>query len=166
MDATEFNTIIGIIGGIVGVVGIVVTIRGFCTKKVITVSSKTKVYASHFMKGSFSFDYSNNNGLFSIGETPFLFNTKWSKASNTSIYAYKDGAEIDAIALLKAPVDIEHLTHFDADFSSRVRTAKIGDAILWRNTNGNYAVTKIISIKDDTRGDSKDQLECEYVILK
>lgn len=166
MDATTFNTIIGVLGGIIGIVGIIVTIRGLCTKKVITISSKTKVYASHSINGSFSFNYSNNNGLFSIGKTPFLFNTKWSKASNTSIHAYKDGAGIDSIALLKAPVDIKHITCLEADFSSRVRTAKIGDAILWKNTNGNYAVTKIISIKDDTRGDAEDQLECEYVIIK
>lgn len=118
------------------------------------------------MKGKIVFNYSNNNGVFSIGESPFLFNTMWTKASNTSIYAYKDGAGIDSIALLKAPVDMEHITCLEADFSSRVRTVKVGDAILWKNTDGNYALTKVINIKDDTRGDDEDQLECEYIILK
>jgi hypothetical protein len=58
------------------------------------------------------------------------------------------------------------LDYIDADFSSRCRTAQIGDAIIWKNINGYYAVTKIISIKDDSRGDSIDELECQYVIFK
>lgn len=40
------------------------------------------------------------------------------------------------------------------------------DAVVWKNINGYYAVTKIVSIKDDSRGDTRDELECQYVIFK
>lgn len=58
------------------------------------------------------------------------------------------------------------ITSVEADFSSRCRTPVIGDAVIWKNLSGKYALTKIIQIKDDTRGDLSDELECEYVILK
>lgn len=68
---------------------------------------KTSVYCSPLKKGTFTFDYSNNNGEYTIGEGDKLFRTKWSKASNTSIHAYKDGVGIVAIALVKKIDDIE-----------------------------------------------------------
>ena len=95
-----------------------------------------------------------------------FFTTKWSKASNTSIHAYSDSTDIDSIALIKNVKDLSSLNLIDADFSSRCRTAQIGDAVVWKNINGYYAVTKIVSIKDDSRGDTKDELECKYVIFK
>ena len=30
---------------------------------------------------------------------------------------------------------------------------------------GNYAITKIISIKDDTRGSDHDELTCNYIVI-
>ena len=84
----------------------------------------------------------------------------------TAVFTNKDGAGVEAIAIIKGPVDINSISSIEGDFSSRVRTPKIGDAIIWKNSNGKYAITKILNIKDDTRGDLSDELECEYVILK
>ena len=67
---------------------------------------------------------------------------------------------------IKNVKDLSNLNLIDADFSSRCRTAQIGDAVAWKNINGYYAVTKIVSIKDDNRGDTRDELECQYVIFK
>lgn len=166
MDETTLNTIVGIVGGIIGVISVIITVISMRAKKVVTISTKSKIYASPGKEGRFVFDYSNNNGQYTIGSEPYLFCTKWSKASNTSIHAYKDGAGIEAIAIIKGPVDINSISSIEGDFSSRVRTPKIGDAIIWKNLNGKYAITKILNIKDDTRGDLSDELECEYVILK
>ena len=99
MSATWVNTIVGIVGIIVGIVGTLATIWAISKKKTITIVKKTSVYCSPLKKGTFTFDYSNNNGEYTIGEGDKLFRTKWSKASNTSIHAYKDGVGIVAIAL-------------------------------------------------------------------
>lgn len=121
-------------------------------------------YSNPKKSGQFTFDYSNNNGEFTIGYDKNTFVTKWSKASNTSIYAYKDGTGIIAIARIKAPAELQDALNYPCDFSSRCRTPQIGDIIIWKNEHGNYAGTKIISIKDDTRGADHDELTCEYII--
>lgn len=152
-----------IVGGII--VGIALD-KIKINRRTITISMTSRNYVSPYNSGSFVFNYSNNNGCFAIGQKEKIFTTKWSKASNISIHAYSDSTDIDSIALIKNVNDITNLDYIDADFSSRCRTAQIGDAIIWKNVNGYYAVTKIISIKDDSRGDSIDELECQYVIFK
>ena len=132
---------------------------------VVALSQTTKVYACEAEQGSFTFDYSNNDGKFTIGKDEYLFTTEWSKASNRSIHACSDSSNIDSIARIKAPCTLskEKLTG-EYDFSSRCRTPNIGDIIIWKNIFGNYAATQIIAISDDTRGANHDELTCEYVI--
>ena len=132
---------------------------------VVALSSTTKVYACEAKQGSFTFDYSNNDGKFTIGKDEYLFTTEWSKSSDRSIHAYSDSSNIDSIARIKAPCTLskEKLTG-EYDFSSRCRTPNIGDIIIWKNIFGNYAATQIIAISDDTRGANHDELTCEYVI--
>ena len=67
MDLTNINTVVGIVGAIIGVIGIVVTVISFVRKKTITISTKTKLYVNPGDKGAFVFDYSNINGLYTIG---------------------------------------------------------------------------------------------------
>lgn len=166
MDPTNINSIIGIVGGVIGIIGIVITIISFVRKKTITISRKTRLYINPGDKGAFVFDYSNNNGLYTIGTGENLFNTKWSKASNTIIHAYNDGQGIDSIALIRGPIELSTINNVEGDFSSRCRDASIGDVIIWKNKHGKYALTKICKIQDDTRGDKEDMLECEYLILR
>lgn len=137
--------------------------RGVALSKII--ESKGNSYCSPEARGTFTFDYSNNNGEYVIGEGDAMFRTRWSKASNTSIHAYKDGKGIVAIALLKNAGEIESIHTIEGDFSSRVRTPRIGDAIVWKNEKDKYAITKIVSIKDDTRGDDHDSLTCDYLVF-
>jgi len=122
-------------------------------------------YSNNALKGTFKFDYSNNNGEYTIGEGLYTFITKWSKASDKSIHAYKDAKGIKEIALLKGCVDLNNIKEIECDFSSRCRTPNIGEAIVWKNVNDKYAITKIISIKDNSRNATKDELECEYIIF-
>lgn len=115
---------------------------------------------------SFSFDYSNYDGEIVIGTGEYQFTTKWSKASDTSIHAYKDAADIDSIALIKGPREWADIIHEELNFTSRCRTPKIGDIVIWKNNHGKYAATKIVSIADDTRGAEHDNLTCEYIIFE
>lgn len=123
-------------------------------------------YHSPTLTGQVTFDYSNNDHRFAIGEGHWFFETRWSKASNVSIHAYRESPSIGALALAKGEREIASINVADLDFSSRVRTAHVGDTVVWRNVNGIYAATKILAIKDDTRGNDQDELSFEYVILQ
>lgn len=114
-----------------------------------------------------SFDYSNNDGDYIIGVGEYSFATKWSKASDKCIYAYKDSLRDGYIGLVKNPGLInDAYTLKDIDFTSRTRTAFVGDTVVWINSYRNIALTKVISIKDQSRNDSQDLLEFEYKVLK
>ena len=130
------------------------------------VMKKEEAFYSPEKKGTFTFDYSNNNGEYVIGEGDALFRTRWSKASNKSIWAYKDGKGMAAIACLKDVVDIEAINTSEGDFSNRYCKPKIGDAIVWKNDKGKYAITKVVSIKDNTRGSERDELTCDYIVFE
>lgn len=144
-------------------------IKSCSDKMFINEVSMTNItYTSTNKVDTIEFDYSDNDGEFTIGEDEYLFNTQWSKASDTSIYACSDGANIEKIALIKnknikefenGSLDISKL-----NYSSRCRTAHIGDIIVWINKQGNLACTKVLEIKDDTRGSENDYLKFEYEI--
>jgi len=118
------------------------------------------------LQGIVTFDYSNNNGRFSIGDGFHLFETNWTKGSDTTIHALNDPSSIEAIALVKEVEvisDIRDATAFD--FSARHRTPSTGQIVIWKNMNGIYAATKLVAIKDDSRGAGSDELSFEYRIL-
>ncbi len=123
-------------------------------------------YRDKRLRGTATFDYSNNDHRFAIGEGLYLFETRWSKASDERIHAYRGSSSIEAIALAKGAREIRDVTDATAyDFSSRVRSSRLGQIVVWRNLNGLYAATKIIAISDDTRGAARDELTFEFVIL-
>lgn len=137
-------------------------------KKIKQILDKDNIdtkYLSKSLTGRVVFDYSNNNGSFNIGNGFFFFETKWSKASNVSIHAYKDGRSIDSIALAKGfneIIEIKDANMFD--YSSRCRSPQKGQIIIFKNKNGIYSAIKVIDIKDDSRHDEKDEIIFEYVI--
>lgn len=134
--------------------------------KISMTDSNENLYVNENDKGTFTFDYSNNNGEYTLGKDEYTFVTKWSKASDTSIHAYKDKLGVNgAIARIKKPNEYPSNLNQEWDFSSRARTAELGDIIIWKNNNGKYAATKVVSIKDDSRGDKHDELTCEYFIF-
>ena len=123
-------------------------------------------YHSRKLQGIVTFDYTNNNHRFALGEAQHLFETMWSKASNTAIHAYSDAPSIGALALAKDATAISEVIDAQAlDYSSRVRTAQHGQVVVWRNVNGLYAATRVVGIKDDSRGDATNELIIEYVLL-
>ena len=138
------------------------TAKEYAQQRFIPGSEK---YVSPAPKGKVTFDYSNNNGKYSIGSDACMFETKWSKASDRSIYILNDPPSIRAVALVKDKQEISSID--DAriyDGSSRIRTPNIGQIVLLQNTNGLFAALKILDIKDDTRGSQFDELTFEYVI--
>ena len=114
------------------------------------------------LKGRVSFDYSNNNGSYTIGSGELAFETKWSKASDTSIHLYKDPPSIAGVALAQGASRISDVSNAATyDMSSRSRTPQEGEVVVLKNNHGNYAALLIIDIKDRTRNDAIDELTFE-----
>ena len=122
-------------------------------------------YVSPATKGTVTFDYSNNNGQYAIGQGELMFETAWSKASNTSIHLYNDPQSIRTVSVVKDTTSINEIKDARVyDSSSRSRTIHINQLAILQNSNGFYAAIKILSIKDDTRGDKNDEITFEYFI--
>lgn len=138
------------------------TIKEFAQQKFIPSNEK---YTSPAKIGKVTFDYSNNNGRYFIGEGELMFELDFSKSSNDNIQLYKDPQNIRTVAVVKDTDNIKSIK--DAriyDGSSRVRRPNINQIAILQNTNGFYVAIKILSIKDDTRGYLNDEISFEYTI--
>jgi hypothetical protein len=126
---------------------------------------KKAKYRNQQLSGHVTFDYSNNNGRFVIGNGKLKFETAWSKASDDSIYVYNDPASIEDVALAVNKNRISDITDASSyDMSSRTRTPQEGEIVILKNKFGNFAALQIVDIKDRTRSDNCDELTFEYKI--
>ena len=117
------------------------------------------------LTGEVVFDYSNHNGRYVIGESSMEFETKWGKASDTSIHVYNDPPSINGVALARGFPSISQVSNAETfDYTSRTRTESIGQVVVLRHTDGFYAAIKILEIKDDSRGADRDELRFQYAI--
>ena len=117
------------------------------------------------LTGEAAFDYSSYNGRYVIGSGVLEFETMWTKASNTSIHVYNDLPTINGVALCRGLESISQLRNAERlDYTSRTRTPALGDIVVFRNTRGFYAALQVLEIKDDTRGDSVDEVRFQYAI--
>jgi hypothetical protein len=122
--------------------------------------------ASGAMSGEVTFDYSAYDGRYVIGSGSTAFETAWSKASDTSIHLMNDPPSIHGIAIARGVTEFEQITDASAyDFTSRIRTVKVGEIAVLRNANEFYAGVKVLRIEDDRRGAASDALTIRYVIL-
>lgn len=128
-------------------------------------SMRPERYVSSALSGWVTFNYSNNNGCYTIGAGDMAFETTWSGASNTSIHVYTDPPSIRSVALaigIKVISDIEDASMFD--ISSRVRTAHLGEIVVVQNTAGYYAAVKINKLKSRSHGQPQDEVTFTYAI--
>ena len=136
--------------------------REYAQQRFIPGSEK---YVSPAPKGKVTFDYSNNDGKYSIGSGACIFETKWSKASDRRIHVYRDPPSIRTVALVKDKREINLIDDARVyDGSSRTRSPNVGQIVLLQNMNGFFAALKVLDIKDETRGSQFDELTFEYVI--
>lgn len=95
------------------------------------------------------------------------FETAWSGGSTSSIHAYSDPPSIRSVALAVGAhnfQDIPDAALFDT--SSRVRSPKIGEIVIWQNSAGYYLATKVESLKSRSHGTSTDEIVFSYVIAQ
>lgn len=135
------------------------------TKKTTEPDNPNKGYVSENKDGEVSFNYSNNNGIYTIGKDDYRFDTQWSKASNAYIHFYNDQSTIKSVRLVKDVFDLDKVRPEKYDSSSRARTAGIDQIAVFENNNGKFLAIKILGIKDDSRGDDSDELHFKYKIL-
>ena len=110
-------------------------------------------YLSVGNQGEVFFDYSNNNGLYTIKGDKGRFDTRWSKASNEHIYFYKDHPNIKSVRLVKNKREFTNLNPYQYDSSSRVRTVGINQIAIFENSKGDFLAVKVLGLKNDTRGE-------------
>lgn len=138
------------------------TTKEFSKQKFIASNEK---YASPAPKGTITFDYSNNNGRYCIGQGELMFEIAFSKSSDRNIIVYNDPTSILRIARVKGISDLNLIKDArEFDYSSRARRPNINEIALLQNSNGFYAGIKILNIKDYMRGAENDEITFEYFI--
>ena len=128
-------------------------------------STQSEKYVSPSVSGVVEFDYSNNDGRFVIGSGNMAFETAWSSASNKSIHVYRKSPSIGTIALAVGAASIDEIVDATLyDTSSWSRTPRVGEIVVWRNSAGYFAATKVESVSARSHGAERDNLVFSYVI--
>jgi hypothetical protein len=81
------------------------------------------------------------------------------------IYCYNDAPSIRGVEVAPGGADFSSLGDVSTlDFTSRTRCPAIGQFVALQNTKGFFALLRIESIGDTTRGDPVDELKFRYWI--
>jgi TIR domain len=122
-------------------------------------------YVSPDLSGRVKFDYSNNDGFYRVGLGDLAFNTRWARAGTSSIFVYRDGAQITSVSLAVGVPSLAGLKDVSIfDDSSRSRQAELEDIVIWRNGRGYYLATKIEAISMRYRDEWRDEVTFSYLI--
>ena len=122
------------------------------------------VFHNPALKGTVSFDYKRNNGVFILGEGEYAFKTQWSECGYNSIYCYKDKVRrIGYNPDYKAFPPINEITDFD--FSSRTKALNVGDIVILENQYFKFAAIKVTRVFKRVE-DLNHILEFEYMIYQ
>ena len=110
----------------------------------------------------------NHNDLMSIiGFGRQTFNIEWSKRNANSVYIYRDGFNIDSVALAVGIEDIqqiENATHYDR--SQRTVTVTVGQVGLLQNIYGVWAAVKLLAVKNEYSNSTHERLVFDYEITE
>ena len=118
------------------------------------------------LNGTVTFDYTNNNGLYTIGNNELIFETKWSSAANSKIHAYNDPLTIKTIAIADGNTEINEIRDGSLyNSSSRTRLIGNGEILVLQNMNGYFAAIKIVDVKYKNGADTRHELSFNFQIL-
>lgn len=110
-----------------------------------------------------AFDYSTNDGAVIVGQGDDEFRVRFSKASNQAIYVYR-GAAANNVARVKNKKTGEPIDFAQLDSSSSSYTIHLGEHFVLQNAKGHFLQARIVSIKDDSRGDDRDEVVFDYAL--
>lgn len=135
----------------------------FSTKLSEKIAVKTKIekvlYHSPEMDGTVTFRYDNNNGIYTIGNGEYAFDTRWSRAGNNLIHALGLIGYIPGETVIP---DSKYLHNYD--YSSDVRTIKTGEVVIFENKYHHFAAVKLGQVKSKHRSNPYDEMTFEYHI--
>lgn len=122
-------------------------------------------YVSPAFSGKVTFDFSNNNGQYTLGTGNMTFVTRWSRGSNNSIHVYSDHQSIRSVAIAYGTKEINEIVDASVyDTSSRNRAPHLGEIIVLQNSAGYYAAIKINELKSRSHGHDFDEISFQYLI--
>lgn len=122
-------------------------------------------YVSPGLSGEVTFDFSNNDGCYVVGAGDMAFETKWSSGGSASVHVYRDPPSIRAVALALGATEIEDIVDATVyDTSSRARTPRLGEIVVWQNSSGYYLATKIERVAARSHGAVRDEVIFTYRI--
>jgi pyrimidine deaminase RibD-like protein len=112
-----------------------------------------------------TFNFTQNDGKYTIGHGNLLFETRWSNAGGDSIHVYKDSTNVIGIGIARGAKSFADVRDASAyDMSSRVQTPREGEVVVLQNQSGYFAVLKIVDVKARSHGDPYDSISIEYRI--
>lgn len=123
-------------------------------------------YVQPALEETVTFAYDNNDGRYVIGAGERSFTVAFSTAGYGSIHVMSDPADIKSVALARGVTGAEQIrdaSNYDA--SSRVRTARVGDAVILRNKSDYWAAVFIDEVYiRDTGPTGEPQATFRYLI--
>jgi len=118
------------------------------------------------LTGTATFDYTNNNGLYTIGNNELMFETKWSGAGNGRIHTYNDPGTIKTVAIADGNREINEIKDGSVyNSSSRTRLVGNGEILVLENINGYFGAIKIVDVKYKNGADTRHELSFNFQIL-
>src|SRR5699024_4476511 len=141
--------------------------KPFSDKAFLDIREKTHVEKTSYSNPEFSaivtFNYGSNDGRYVIGSGDYTFTTEWSKCGNDSVHAYSYSQDIDKLGhrqnVKDIPLATKGISEIDLDFTSKSKSPKIDEIVVWINKSGKFAATKVIDVKRD-----QEMLTFEYKI--
>jgi DNA transposition AAA+ family ATPase len=119
-------------------------------------------------EGEFSVDYRDHNGKIVLGMNDWSFVTAWSTGGAGVIHVMNDPPGIKGVAVAGGISKISEVTSVifaSANFTSRHRTPRTGQVVLFENTHGYAAAVELLSITITPEGETGTELKARYKIL-
>jgi pyrimidine deaminase RibD-like protein len=121
--------------------------------------------ASPDLSGSVTFNFTHNNGRYTLGHGDLTFETRWDNASNVAIHVYTDGTGLRGLGLALSARSFDEIGDASAyDVTSRVQTPREGDFLVLQNGIGYYAAAQVLDVRARSHGDPYDALTLRYRI--
>lgn len=116
-------------------------------------------------QGMASFDFSQNDGVFTIRNGSETFKTKWSRYTSRRVYAHAD--------LSRAVGGRPEFTVFPMslglaktlDYTAKIRNLAVGEVVVFQNREGKYVAVKILEINDKQSGAPENSLTIKWKVL-
>lgn len=127
--------------------------------------NQSKEFVNTALHGFVIFDYTKNEGRFTIGYGEQSFETKWSECGEDSVYCYRDGVKKlgynPTITIFPVYEDIPEIF----DFSSICKSLVAGNVVVLENLNGYLCAIKINQVVHTNKNiDANHFVKFEYTI--